>query len=608
MISNRFFLIILTLVIVSFGFGCRSKTVVKKLVNQNASISNKSETKKIDGVMYHLPKTVVQVTIPVRKVTETPGDFKAFAPCFFSASEIEGMVKAPKKSFFIDQPSFSSRGVPDTEQTYVIKTKGKYFESKTLFVEYAPGYILQKGEAESKNETLEFTVKAIATAASVAAKLGPLALGSSERDNELLQNLREEFNCLSNLAGTNASKTAIEKEMRTILKNRVLNDKKESQKLTKQDEAKLFPSDTSIRNKVNEYNNQDDIRTEYQKALSIYTELQILEQQRNRATQNQGAHPPETYKIMMEKVTEAIAAHRAAFLGLRSKEVWAATFEFTPGADDDYSDMSFTYSPNYGVCNTGFIKKKSIRIGSGFGFAKPIQGSNDSESCTDTTEANIRTLWLNVRRSDNQTFLQRIKDANDVAAQEDKSRGWFYRIPADGDISLLSAEIPCEQSVAPAPAAVPPVAARYNCAPQSIEANSVGASKIPTIVKIIKASGNTATGLNFAGSQIAFNEMSIAQLGEVASVPASTAGRSSITTIMLDPATGAMKNFKSSSTALIDKSILDDAGKAANSAIDAADPLNRDKRRLEELKTQNQINEQEEILNNSNTSEDESNP
>ena len=53
-----------------------------------------------------------------------------------------------------------------------------------------------------------------------------------------------------------------------------------------------------------------------------------------------------------------------------------------------------------------------------------------------------------------------------------------------------------------------------------------------------------------------------------------------------------MKNYKSSSTALVDKSILDDAGTAANSIIDAADPLNRKKRELEELKTQNQIDEE----------------
>ena len=102
--------------------------------------------------------------------------------------------------------------------------------------------------------------------------------------------------------------------------------------------------------------------------------------------------------------------------------------------------------------------------------------------------------------------------------------------------------------------------------------------------------------------------MSIAQLGVVASVPASTAGRSSSTAILLDPATGAMKNFKVSSTALIDKSILDDAGKAANSAIDAADPLNRKKRELEELELQNKINEaKKKLTNSSNTNSNENN-
>jgi hypothetical protein len=118
--SRQIFISILIIGALSFGFSCRSKTIVKKLVNQNANISNKSETKKIDGVMYHLPKTMVQVTVPVNKVSKTPGEFAEFASCFFSASEREGIITKPSQSFSVGQPSFSSRGVPDTNETYVI--------------------------------------------------------------------------------------------------------------------------------------------------------------------------------------------------------------------------------------------------------------------------------------------------------------------------------------------------------------------------------------------------------------------------------------------------------------------------------------------------------
>lgn len=91
---------------------------------------------------------------------------------FFPASELESFTSENKNSFSLGDPTFASKGIPDTSETYVIKTKGKYFESKTLFVEYAPNnYVLQKGQAESKDETLEFTVKALATAASVAASI-----------------------------------------------------------------------------------------------------------------------------------------------------------------------------------------------------------------------------------------------------------------------------------------------------------------------------------------------------------------------------------------------------------------------------------------------------
>ena len=94
--------------------------------------------------MYHLPKTVVQVTIPVKKAAKVRGDYWKFAPCFFSGSELESFTSENKSSFSLGD-HISSKGIPDTSVTYVIKTKGKYFENKTLFVEYAPNNsVLQK--------------------------------------------------------------------------------------------------------------------------------------------------------------------------------------------------------------------------------------------------------------------------------------------------------------------------------------------------------------------------------------------------------------------------------------------------------------------------------
>lgn len=582
--NKRIFLSFLIIGALLFGFSCRSKNVVKKLVNQNANITSKSQTKKIDGVMYHLPKTVVQVTVPVKKITKTPGDFVEFVPCFFSESESQGMVKEESQSFSTDPPAFSSRGIPDTSQTYVISTKGKYFESKTLFVEYAPGNVLQKGEAESKNETLEFTVKAIATAASIAARIAPLAIGTTDEENKkLLEEFREEYDCFEKLdtngvAGADVSKTEVIKIMERIL---------DAQTSALPPVAPLVAPTPE----VNLYINRNENRTKYQRALLTFKQIKTLEEQRNKIL-GSGTNtniPPETYKTMLEKNAEAIASYRAAFLGSKSKEVWAATFEFAPefapGTDNAYSPLIFTYSQKYGVCNDGLLKDKSIPIGPGFEFSKPVAGA-DPEKCGNTTEANIKALWLKVGISTDPTKnlnLAKVMEATQNDERTDKSRGWFYRVPADADATLLKSEIPCKSLGA----------SKYNCLPLSVIVTSAN-------ITVNHAGGGVFTKAN-DNEQIAVSEMQIAQLGVVASVPATTAGRTSSTAIALDPATGAMKNYKSSSTALVDKSILEDAEKAANSTIEAVDPLNKKKRELEELKTQNEINEEKKKLTNTNT-------
>jgi hypothetical protein len=48
----------------------------------------------------------------------------------------------------------------------------------------------------------------------------------------------------------------------------------------------------------------------------------------------------------------------------------------------------------------------------------------------------------------------------------------------------------------------------------------------------------------------------------------------------------------------LDKSTIDEAGKTAETVIDANDPLTKKKRELDLLKTQNDINTQRKILEN----------
>lgn len=599
------------------GVGCRSKTVVKKLKTSNSEQANgeknsKSRTDKIDGVMYHLPKTVVQVSIPVKKVAKVRGDYWKFAPCFFSESELENFTSENKNSFSVGTPTFNSKGIPDTSETYVIKTKGKYFESKTLFVEYAPGsYVLQKGQAESKDETLEFTVKALATAASVASKIGPLALSAdelsnaSEIDNIKREKFREIKNCFGKIEkffdddnpATEDLRTTKEKEQAKVLAKVPVNTERRDEliKVIQEfqavsnlarsmkgnfatyltDNAKI---ESDAMSKLGLNDSEQAFLDQYSEAKTLSEEYKELNNLRKKVLQGSSTNiPPDTFKLMLEKNAEDIDSARSAFLGNSSEKDWLGMFNFIPDKNKLNSDLLFAYSKTKGICNSGQIKEKSIKVSGDFLY-------ND---CLKTKEPEVRLLWLDTAKRnavEQNAYLAKLEVAAQNAEAQDKSRGWFYRVPADADVFLKTSVISCKALTE---------VHTYDCNPLSIRFNGAN-------IDVEQTAGIFQSFPN-QNEKVALGEMQIAQFGVTASVPASSAGRSNSTEIALDPSTGAMKNFKVSSTALIDKSILDDAGKAANSAIDAVDPLNRKKRELEELKTQNQINDEKKKLTNSNT-------
>ena len=123
---SRLFLGTIIVFTLSLGFACRSKTVVIKNCQtkiQNES-SSKSSTDKIDGVMYHLPKTVVQAAIPVKRVTKLRGDYWKFAPCFFSKENWRILfLKTAKLFLSIRRPS--RQEAFQISETYVIKRKAE---------------------------------------------------------------------------------------------------------------------------------------------------------------------------------------------------------------------------------------------------------------------------------------------------------------------------------------------------------------------------------------------------------------------------------------------------------------------------------------------------
>jgi hypothetical protein len=220
-----------------------------------------------------------------------------------------------------------------------------------------------------------------------------------------------------------------------------------------------------------------------------------------------------------------------------------------------------------------------------------IKDNFKTEKCplpSDKSEA----VWLSVKRQMNDDdYLGHMAAAN-TRDESNGERGFYYRIPAKALVKLERGKLTSTQI--------------DNLAIQSQAGQEWRLRKQDT--------PPPATPSMPEGTEIGRNALKVAQLGVTASIPASAAGRKTQYTIDFDEATGALKNFKLASNALLEKSIVDEAGGAANDIIgarqarekaraDAAkakaaaeDPLAQKKRELDLLKTENDINTEKKKL------------
>jgi hypothetical protein len=114
------------LVLISiFSSACfKSKIEATRVPSTGAPVTAKGKPLKINGVTYALPRTVVKVDVPVKMTVDKPGELERFTPCFFSEEVSRNRIREFEKSFSIEPPTFSTRGEPDPDQHFVVKTKG----------------------------------------------------------------------------------------------------------------------------------------------------------------------------------------------------------------------------------------------------------------------------------------------------------------------------------------------------------------------------------------------------------------------------------------------------------------------------------------------------
>ncbi|MET0649720.1 MAG: DUF4831 family protein [Pyrinomonadaceae bacterium] len=300
----------------------------------------------------------------------------------------------------------------------------------------------------------------------------------------------------------------------------------------------------------------------------------IEELRENREDLTSGVRLPtnlsaDAIKLLIEQAEATITKlERTYFLGTKDSDTWTGDFRFVPvkadpsGVNAVQTSQMLIVQTKGGLCPTVESNRQEIKIKPSF-VAKDCPDPSYPDGLLKGGEG----VWVRVSRvRDNDGFLNGMAVANARDEQRGK-RGFYYRIPAAAIVTLFKS-------------------------------------------KTLPGDGFKPEAKNVAARE----NMKVAQLGVTASLPASSSGRTTQYTIDFNEATGAMKNFKLASNALLEASLAEEAGgavtdvitakkardaaaeaeakAAADAAAAASDELNQMKQLLEKLKTENAINEE----------------
>jgi hypothetical protein len=540
------------------SFGCfESKTVVTRVSPPAAG----KPRPKMNGVMFALPRTVVKVDVPVVRERRSEGQFYALSPFFFPGEKFieAGGVPAPPAlpnpappalpnpapadpaglTFSLDAPKFGSRGKPDPDETFMVSIRGGRFETKTLLLDVTEDGIIAKAEAESKDETIDFVTSSLKTVATIAAPLLPFGVSAEARLANLNQALERSPQLAAMLKDFN------KKQMDKVIPADVqqLKDAIEDaflELLTAREKLIYSSLDTDykkfLRNEITfayllqlSEDERDFFWTltpaqiTYFKALSAqhkadlprakiaYDRIQSFIRQREDLVRSepQPASPAETLTKKLAEIDDYIKTYKESyFLGRRAKSSWTGNFEFDVQRGGVLSLALFDYSETEGICT-------KIRNGIGGKTVSPPRHFMDQTpnpnpaSAADCVNPRSVSLRLDVPAAQIASYLDAASPRH-VNFDASGERGFYYRVPAKVTAVLLD-----------------------------------------------------------AGDEVSREEMAVAQLGQTASLPASTGGRRSSYKVVYYDASGAVKTFNIGSDALIQKSNADDVGATVTELRDA---------------------------------------
>ena len=152
-----------------------------------------------EGMVYYLPKTVIELQVTATKVTYTPGEFCQYANRYLRMTDVSSQ---PEEHWEINAVKVSSVGEPDPDNAYIVKLKDKNLAPQ---VELTPDGIIK-----AINTTAPVEKETTATPTGTTAKrVNPrnfmteeiLQAGSTSKMAELvakeIYNIRESKNSLT---------------------------------------------------------------------------------------------------------------------------------------------------------------------------------------------------------------------------------------------------------------------------------------------------------------------------------------------------------------------------------------------------------------------------
>jgi len=484
---------------------------------------------KLNGVVYTLPKTVVKTDVPIDREDKTPGKFAAFTPCFFPG---EKFIMMKSTEFSVDKEKIrfdDSLFLPDTDEIYLIKTTGGKFETKNLDLELTQSGVFVKATAENTNETIDVVTGLVESGVSLIGKVAAPLPAAAISAVDKNQLSEDEKNCLDRA----------EKEWDDII------DKANPANQVKLKDAKRRAfADTKT------------FKENYEEAKALKDKIFGLQGRRTdilNTTAAAATVPADTLKLIIQELDASIKKLRTtAFFGVTEKITWNASFRLNPRKPNlnasptpDPGRMTMdllTLSAEHGVCSVDV--KQGTQLDPRFLIKK--QCPNDAPSCrwSDLQDVACKGKKIRLKLESGEdgeggfNGLTMAEKVLGVSLKEEGERGFYYRIPGRAIAYLYQ-------------------------------------------------------GDDYAAGELGRAPVSIAQFGPIVSLPSSAGGRRTKYTLALYEASGGMKNFVMGSSALIQKSNIEDLTGAASTALETRGERKKAKQPKDELE---QLEKQRKIL------------